>query len=83
MSAPPHEPRLNLSPSPGDEVRVILVLDTDDGARWIFRQCFQSGSIKLDRKKAPNAALIPVQFRMEKPAASEPWAVYPTADGLI
>lgn len=70
-------------PAPGDEVRVMFVLDTDDGARWIFRKCFQSGSLKIDRKKAPNASLLPVQFRLEKPAASQPWKVFPNASGVI
>jgi hypothetical protein len=70
-------------PAPGDEVRVAIMLDTDDGARWIFRKCFQSGSLKIDRKKAPNAALLPVQFRLEKPAGAEPWVVFPNADGVI
>lgn len=70
-------------PDPGDEVRVMLVLDTEDGARWIFRRCFQGGSVSINRNKAPNVATLPVQFQLEKPTGSAPWKVFPTADGLV
>ena len=49
-------------PSPGSEVRVMIVLDTIDGSRWLFRRCVQSGRISMARKEAPNKALIPVTF---------------------
>ncbi len=70
-------------PSPGEEIRVKLVLITESDAMWLFRRCFQGGSVKIDRKKAPNAALIPVSFRLEKPTGEQPFKVFPTADGLI
>lgn len=70
-------------PAPGSEVRVMAVLDTEDGARWIFRQCFQGGSVTISRQKAPNVADLPVQFRLEKPASSQPFKVFPTAAGLV
>ncbi|HEY1119885.1 MAG TPA: hypothetical protein VGE43_19375 [Acidimicrobiales bacterium] len=70
-------------PAPGTEVRVKLLLVTDEGALWVFRQCFQGGNLQITRRKAPNVALLPVQFRLEKPTGAEPFIVYPTADGLI
>lgn len=70
-------------PGPTDIVRVMLVLDTDDGARWVFRQCLQGGSVQIKRDKAPNVALLPLQFSMEKPDNAEPFIVFPTAAGLI
>lgn len=70
-------------PQPGDEVRVKLALVTDDGAAWLFRRCINGESIKIDRKKAPNAALLPVKFGLEKPTGSQPWVCVPNADGVI
>lgn len=70
-------------PDPGDEVRVMLVYDTEDGARWIFRKVFQGGTVNMARKKAPDASLIPVEFRVEKPTGLAPFKVFPTAAGLV
>lgn len=82
-AAAPNDATALEPPAPNAEVRVAFCLDTDDGARWIFRKAFQSGSLKIDRKKAPNAALLPVQFRLEKPAGAQPWKVFPNAAGAI
>ena len=70
-------------PAPGSEVRVMIVLDTIDGARYIFRRCVQSGRISIARKKAPNKALIPVTFKLEKPAGLDPWSMLPNASSLV
>jgi hypothetical protein len=70
-------------PDPGDEVRVMIVFDPDDGGRWIFRQCIQAGNLEIARRKAPAKALLPVTFRLEKPAGAAPFRVYPTFAGLI
>lgn len=70
-------------PDPGDEVRVILVWDGDDGQRWIYRQCFQGDSISIQRRKAPQKGLIPVTFRLEKPTGQAPFKVFPSATGLV
>lgn len=70
-------------PAPGAEVRVMIVLDTQDGARWIFRQCFNGGTVELQRQKAPNKTLIATEFRLEKPTGLQPWKVFPNASGLI
>lgn len=71
-------------PSPGEEVRVMLVLDTEEGARWLFRRAIQGGSVNIARQKAPNVALLPVQFRVEHPGGQDaPFTVFPNADGVI
>lgn len=70
-------------PDPGDEVRVMLLWDGDEGQRWLFRQCFQGDSISIQRRKAPQKGLIPVTFRLEKPTGAAPFKVFPNADGLV
>lgn len=70
-------------PEPGSEVRVMFVHQTEQGARWIFRQCINASSIELARKKAPDKGLIPVEFRLEKPTGLAPFKALPNADGLI
>lgn len=70
-------------PSPNSEVRVMIALNTDDGARWIWRQCLQASSIEIARKKAPDKALLPVEFRLEKPTGLQPWIVFPNATFLV
>jgi hypothetical protein len=69
---------------PGEELRVKLFHVSDAGALWIFRRCFQTGSIVLNNQKAPDYKKIPVTFDLEVPGAGvKPWACIPTADGLI
>jgi hypothetical protein len=71
-------------PDPGDESRVKLVHVTDEGAIWIFRRAFQTGSIVLNNQKAPDYKKIPVTFDLEVPGGgAKAWAVIPTADGLV
>lgn len=70
-------------PDPGDEVRVMLVLDTEDGARYLFRRCVQSGRISINRKKAPDKATIPVTFKLEKPASDAPFGVFPSSGSTV
>lgn len=73
-------------PTPGSETRVMIVWTSDDSEparRWIFRRCFQSGSVEMARQKAPNKTLLPVEFRLEKPEGSAPFKVFPNANGLI
>lgn len=69
-------------PTPGTELRVSVVLDTASGARWLFRQCFQSGEIEMRRQKGSKTT-IGAEFRLEKPSNAAPFKVFPTADGLI
>lgn len=65
-------------PDPGDEVRVMVLLQTEEGARWLFRRCLQSGNIEMPRNKAPAKALLPVTFRLEKPTSAKPFIVWPS-----
>lgn len=56
-------------PALGTEVRVMLGFDSESGLdRWIWRQCFQTGSVEMQRRKGNNKTLIPATFTVEKPA---------------
>lgn len=70
-------------PDPNTEVRVIIVFDADNGARWLFRQCFQAGSVELTAAKAPQKRIIGVDFRLEKPNGAKPFKVFPAADFTV
>lgn len=75
-------------PAPGDEVAVMIVWDSDETAsasnrRWLFRQAKANGALEMQRNKAPNKALMPVEWNLEKPASDEPFIVFPNASGLI
>lgn len=76
-------------PTPGTEVRTMIVWDSADSAgatnaRWLFRQCYQSDAIEIAHRKAPEKALIPVRFNLEKPDSLAPYKVWPvTATGLV
>lgn len=80
---PPTAPTLIEPVEPGTEQRVKLIWDSDYGSRWIFRQCIQSGTLTIDRKKAPDKGLLPVEFKCEKPAGKAPFAAIPSPDGLV
>lgn len=55
-------------PDLGAETRTMLVWQADDNAeRWLFRRMLQVGTIEIPRKKAPDKALIPAEFRCEIP----------------
>ena len=61
-------------PAIGAEIRTMLMWDADDATeRWIFRQCFQTGSAEIPRRKAPAKAVIPVTFTLEKPTGLQPF----------
>lgn len=66
-----------------DEVRILLCFEADNGARWLFRQCYNTGSVQLENKKAPAKRLIAVEFKVEVPALGAPWSIWPNADGLV
>lgn len=79
-------------PEPGEEVRVMIVWDSEDdptangGAeniRWIFRKAYQSGAIEVPRRKAPAKSILAVNFRLEKPDGLRVAKVFPNAAGLI
>jgi hypothetical protein len=66
-----------------DEVRVMLCLDTDAGARWFFPRCYSEGSIEVQNRKAPQKRLIPVTFKLEKPSVGKSFSVWPNSNGLV
>lgn len=75
-------------PDPDALVSVMFVWDSLDtpGAlsrRWLFRQCSPSGTISIPRRKAPDKALIPVTFNVEKPSTAKPVKIFPDATGRI
>lgn len=70
-------------PDPGSELRIIIVHQTEQGARWVFRKCINASSIEMPRKKAPDKGLIPVEFRLEKPTGQAPFIALPNANGLV
>jgi hypothetical protein len=82
-TVPPTAPTLIEPVAPGEEERVKIVWDSDYGSRWIFRKCVQTGSLTIDRKKAPDKGLLPVEFTCERPAGAAPFGVIPSADGLV
>jgi hypothetical protein len=82
-ATPPTAPTLIEPVEQGSEERVKLIWDSDYGSRWIFRQCIQSGTLTIDRKKAPDKGLLPVEFKCEKPTGAAPFGVIPSADGLV
>lgn len=82
---PGYDPEAPITPTTeGQEARLSLVFDAENGARWVFKKCINNGSTEVARRKAPDKALIPVEFLLEVPDdASAAWVIYPNADGLI
>ena len=63
-------------PTPGSEVRAMLGWESlDNTVRLICRQTINSGTIETAFKKAPEKALLPCEFRMEKPAGAQPFKI--------
>lgn len=55
-------------PDLGAETRTMLLWQADDNAeRWLFRRCLQVGTVEIPRRKAPDKAVIPCEFRTEVP----------------
>lgn len=65
-------------PAVGSELRVMIVLQTQDGARWIFRQCLNASDLSVAFKKAPDYTTYPVEFKLEKPTGNQPFKVFPS-----
>jgi hypothetical protein len=64
-------------PVPGAEVRCMLGWESLDATvRLICHQTINGGEVKTGFKKAPNYATIACDFKLEKPAASEPFDLY-------
>lgn len=64
-------------PDPGEEIRIMLGFESlDNTFRLICRQTINSGSIESQFAKAPQKALLPATFNLEKPASAAPWIAY-------
>lgn len=60
-------------PQIGSEVRCQLGWEsTDTTERWWAMQCFNTGSVGIQRKKGADNASLPVTFTMEPDASSQP-----------
>lgn len=70
-------------PDLGDEVRIIIVGEAPSGARYLFRQCLNAGSMSLTNAKAPAKRIIGTEWRLEKPDGAKPFKIFPSAGGLI
>jgi hypothetical protein len=61
-------------PEAGDYTPVALAWEATDGLeRWLFRRCIQVGTVEISRRRAPNKAVIPTQFRATKPHDAKPF----------
>ncbi|GAA3172450.1 hypothetical protein [Nonomuraea roseoviolacea] len=59
-------------PDLGEEVRVMLGWESEDGEeRWIYRKALQTGGLDIARRKGAEKAVIPCEFKLEKPAAAK------------
>lgn len=57
-------------PDLGTEVRTMLGFESEDHTeRWVYRQCFQTGTMKITRAKGASNATIETTFTLEKPAS--------------
>lgn len=61
-------------PAMGAEVRVMIGWESQDATqRLIARQCFNTGSVSIARRKGAAKATIPVEFALEVPAGAQPF----------
>lgn len=69
-------------PGAGVFTPVILVWEATDGLeRWVYKRCIQVGTVNIPRRQAPDAAMIPMDFRLLVPTdASPPFEVYYDSD---
>jgi hypothetical protein len=69
------------------EVRVMLLWESEqtgaDQRRWVFRQCYNTGSLEIANAKSPQKRLMAVQFTLEKPSSAQPFKVWPSASGEV
>jgi hypothetical protein len=65
----------------GSATRAAIGWESNDGKeRWVFRKCLQTGNVTIARRKAPNKAVIPMTFRLEKVSGQLPFtAIMDTA----
>jgi hypothetical protein len=64
-------------PEPGTEIRAMLGWESlDNTLRLICYQTINSGGVETEFKKAPDLALLPCEFVMEKPASQPPFKIF-------
>jgi hypothetical protein len=69
-------------PNPGAEVRAMLGWESLDATvRFVVYQTINSGTVEMAFQKAPEKALIPCEFKMEKPAATQPFTFWTAGPG--
>lgn len=69
-------------PDESAEVRVSIILKALTGATWVFKKCYNTMDLEISRKRAPDKALIPVEFHLEIPdAGGVAWYVIPNTSG--
>lgn len=69
-------------PAIGGEVRCQLGWESVDGTeRWWGMQCFQTGSVAIQRQKGADNASLPLTFNFEPDASSQP--IYFASAGTV
>lgn len=64
-------------PEVGAEVRAMVGWESQDSTeRLVMFQCFQTGDVKISRKKGAAKATLPTEFRAEKPSGNPPFRQY-------
>jgi hypothetical protein len=57
-------------PDLGTEVRSMLGFESEDHSeRWVFRQCFMSGQLQMQRQKGASNTTMAAEYSLEKPAS--------------
>lgn len=68
-------------PPAGDFHYVALGWEAEDNLeRMVFRKCIQTGSVEMARRRAPDKATIPVDFRAVKPPSATSFLYIQDAD---
>jgi hypothetical protein len=66
----------------GAEQFAMLGWESDDHQeRWILRKVIQTGKVTIARKKAPDKATLPAEFRAMKPASLDAFRVIEASPG--
>lgn len=69
---------------PGSELNVVVMWESALlDCRWVFPSCINTAALGMPRRKAPNKALIPVNFMIVQAAGLFPWYCYPSATGQV
>jgi len=64
-------------PDPADVTRCMIGWESLDATtRIVARQCLNASAIEQAFRRAPDKALIPVQFNLERPASDKSFIVY-------